>query len=173
MIRLILFAPCEKVLQSDVGNSSLISVLESVTVQGEIPEELPENASLPMRWVSIALWSRIGEVEEPITYNSKVELVAPDGKAIMGGSVEFTVSNDFLNYRNTLNFPLIPIGQTGTYALKLFYKKNTSEEWTQAGEFPLHIRYEEKEEVGKSGSEKEIEQGITSEKENEQPAESV
>jgi hypothetical protein len=140
MIRLLLFAPCEKLLYTEEsGNSSLISILESIIVSGAITEELQPNAGLPMKWVGVCLWNRTEELEEPVDFDAKIDLIAPNGEAVIGGTVKFTISNDYANFRNTINFPIIPIGQSGVYSLKLNYKKSVSEEWEQAGEFPLQI----------------------------------
>ena len=143
MIKLLLLVPCEKILFPEIGyNPTYVSVLESISIRGEAAEELEPNASLPFRWIAVATWCRTEELTEPVYYNSRFDLIAPDGQALMGGSVDFIVSNEFINFRNTVNFPLIPIGQAGVYLLRLIYKKSTSEEWEQAGEFPIHIRHE-------------------------------
>lgn len=143
MIKLLLLIPCEKILFPEAGyNPTYVSVLESISIRGQAAEELEPNAGLPFRWTAVATWHRIGDAVEPIHYNSRFDLIAPDGQALMGGSVDFIVSNDFTNYRSTVEFPLIPIGQAGIYLLRLFYKRNTSEEWEQAGEFPINIRHE-------------------------------
>ncbi len=145
MIRLLLFAPCERLLfseQNSPSNTSLITVLESLSVRGEPTEEIRPDAALPKKWLAVALWHRTQEVEQPTVYQSKCELYAPDGQMLMGGNVEFTVSNEFMNFRNTVNFPVIPIGQSGIFSLKLFYKQSDAETWEQAGDFPLRILHE-------------------------------
>jgi hypothetical protein len=149
MIRLLMFIPCEKVLYAEAdgklkvaGNSSVISILESLTVRGEIEEELPANASLPVHWVAVLLWTRTEDIPEPVDFIARVEMFAPDGQTMIGGTVDFTVSNEYNNFRNTINFPAMPVGQAGQYLLKLSYKQKSAEVWEPAAEFPILIRHE-------------------------------
>ncbi|MEP7076044.1 MAG: hypothetical protein ABI878_09545 [Acidobacteriota bacterium] len=110
-------------------------------MNGEITEKLPSNAGIPKNWAALILWTRDGELENPITYNAKVVLEAPDGTKTVEGEVSFEASNAYLNFRNTINFPIFPVGQSGKYALKLFYKKAEDEDskFEQVGEFPIHV----------------------------------
>lgn len=143
MIRLILFAPCDQILLNDEQVSSLISILETVLIGGEISEQLPANAAIPRRWTAVALWTRTDDVKRPTEFTAKFELAAPDGTISMGGNVDFKVSNEFSNFRNTVNFPMFPIGQTGSYMLTLSYKrKNSKSAYEKVSEFPIVVRHE-------------------------------
>lgn len=143
MIRLILFAPCDQILLNDEQVPSLISILETVLIGGEISKQLPENAAIPRTWTAVALWTRTGDVKKPTEYTAKFDLVAPDGTISMAGNVDFKVSNEFSNFRNTVNFPVFPIGQPGTYMLTLSYKRKSSKSaYEKVGEFPIVVRHE-------------------------------
>ncbi len=142
MIKLMLFAPCEKVIVGQDSNTSLISVLEHFYVSGEIAGKLPANAGLPFKWQISVLWRREVELDAPITYDASIELIAPNGNVSMSGEIQFLVSNQYFNFRNVLDFPIFPIGQEGIYKLILKYKENGTEKWEQVGEYPLRVVYD-------------------------------
>ncbi len=162
MIKLILFAPCEKIITGEDHRTSLISVLEHLALRGEIAEDLPPNAGYPMKWEAIALWHRPNEIGETVEFNAKVELFAPNGDIAMGSAVEFTVSDEHVNYRNLFPFPLFPIGQVGIHKAILSYKRKDTEEWEIAGEYPIRIIHELVEVKDESENQPESRQSVES-----------
>lgn len=150
MIRLLLFAPCEKIITGEDKRTSLISVLEELTLRGVVTGTLPQNAGFPMKWQAISLWHRVESVNEPITMQVKVELFAPNGESTMFSMGEFPLSNDYSNFRNTFDFPVFPIAQTGVYKAVLTYRKSDVEDWIIAGEYPINIIHEIKEVVNEN-----------------------
>lgn len=145
MLKLILFAPTEQLLLGQGNAMSLISVLENVAIGGEILKDIPANAAVPKQWTGVALWARTEDVPEPIKFVARMELAHPDGKTPMGGNVEFTVSNAYLNFRNTMNFQAFPIGQPGTHVLRLLLKRADREEFELKAEFPIYVIHQEEE----------------------------
>jgi hypothetical protein len=140
MIKAFLFAACEKVIISDKNNTSLISVLERVTVNRRSDIEIPLDAALPFNWGIVTLWHRLGELEEPKTYQARIELKLPNGESGMGIELEFEVTNQHINYRNEVSFPFFPIGMSGTCLLTLDYKQKDSEEdWQTVGAYPIIV----------------------------------
>ena len=162
MLRLLLFVPCEKIITDFDHTVSLISILESITVSGEIANEIAPNAALPMQWVVSILWAREIDVIEPIEFEGKVDVIAPNGEALMSGAILFTVSNEFSSFRNNIKFPAFPIGQQGVFLLKLSGKKVNDKKWEQFGDYPIHVKH------NLEGANNENENKI----ENEQPSES-
>jgi hypothetical protein len=60
----------------------------------------------------------------------------------MTASIDFKVNNNFANFRNTINFPFFPIGQTGTYTLRLSYReKATEKRLKKVAEFPITLTH--------------------------------
>jgi hypothetical protein len=139
MIKLVLLAPCEKLIVGQDNNSSLITVLEYVQVNGQIGEDLPPNAALPYKWTAIALWHRTETLDEPIRFDSKFEVQSPSGNVFLTGAATFVVDNTHVNFRNTVEFPVIPIAENGTHWLKLSFKRSDDAEYTLAGEYPIDI----------------------------------
>lgn len=142
IIRPLIFAPCEQVLQSDGMVFSIISVLENVTVGGGLAGALPANAGLPKKWSVVILWTRNREVTKPTTHMVKVDLHTPDGTPTMGGEVEFIVSNEHQSYRNTVNFDFFPIGQAGECELKLQLKSEADPEYAYIASYPIRIMHD-------------------------------
>jgi len=134
-----LFAACEKVIIGHDNNTSLISVLEHFTLSGEIAGKLPANAGLPFKWQVLVLWKRENELVEPVTYDVKIELIAPNDDAALGGDVQFVVSNQHFNFRNVFEFPIFPVGQQGIHKLNLNYKESDSENWEQVVNIQLGL----------------------------------
>ena len=141
MIKLLFFVPCEKLIIGQDNRTSLISVLEHLFLRGEISENLPANAGFPLQWSAVALWNRTEKIDSPIDFDSKAEVFTPDGTGIMDSEAQFTVSSEFLNYRNLFHFPIFPIGQEGIYKTTLSYKRRDSEDWQLAGEYPIQVIY--------------------------------
>jgi len=139
MIKLIHFAACEKVIIGKDNISSLIGMLEHVIVNGEAAKSLTENTGLPFNWSAICLFNRTEEVAETATINLKMEVIAPNGKTLMGGNLDFVVTNDSWNFRNQIAFPVFPIGQAGVYRVTLAIKNHDAEEWEQVGEYPVLV----------------------------------
>lgn len=142
MLKPILFVPCEKVIISEENISSLISVLEHVFVAGEATGEIPDNAALPMQWSVLVLWQRDELVQEPITVEARIDLVSPKKEPVLGATHTFIVSNDYLNFRNKLDFPIFPIGLEGIYTLYLACRKKGDKEWIKVGEYPIDVIYQ-------------------------------
>ena len=115
MIKLAFLVASEKIIIGQDNNTSLISVLEHIQLNAPIPGEIPDNAAVPFKWSAIALWHRTEEIAEPITYDTRFELANPVGDVYMGGDANFVVSNNHVNFRNVVDFPLFPMKLPGTY----------------------------------------------------------
>ncbi|MCA1624961.1 MAG: hypothetical protein LC778_14400 [Acidobacteria bacterium] len=142
MIKLMFFAPCEKIIEAKDNTSSLISVLEHVLVKIETNEKPPEKAGLPLAWSVIVLWHRDTDISEPVELETRIELVTPKGEAVMGVVHPFVVSNNFFNFRNTVQFPIFPIGMEGVFNLTLDYRKQGTQVWERAAEYPIRVLYQ-------------------------------
>ncbi len=116
-----MFAPCEKVLidQRD-NNSSVISIFQELRV--EIPlAELPEGTAIPMKWDVFTLWLREA-ADEGKKFEQICELLTPDGKKAVGGSILFEMMKTMQrNVMTLMGFPLVPSG--GQYLLRLSLKE--------------------------------------------------
>src|SRR5260370_21012886 len=140
MIRLLLFVPCEKVILAEGGQTSMIGVIEMVRVNvGNTP--LPPDALIPFKWSFLTLWYRDEDVEQPILYQEQIRLIRPDGtEAAFAGDAEFEVNNQFRNFRQYGDVPVLPAGMEGEYLLKLSLRRSGEEQWQEGSTFPIVIQ---------------------------------
>src|SRR3989442_8764588 len=102
MPRLILFAPCEKVLMEQTLNRvCLVTILDDLQLTLGT-SEIPENAVLPLPWAIFALWKR-EESDAGKEFEQQCELVGPDGKRLLRGAIRFQLERPV--HRTTINFP--------------------------------------------------------------------
>ena len=146
MLKLLIFAPCEKAIVSDSGQSSIIGVIEMVQVAVKPDEPLPVDALIPFRWGFLTLWTRDEEVDQPVRYQEQIRIIRPDGTDTgFEANSEFVVQNKFQNFRqhSSLVIPAFPGGQEGTYQLKLFLRRVGEENWEERGMFPVTVKHVE------------------------------
>lgn len=136
MIKLLLFAPCEKVIVGEGGQSSAIGIVEQVSVG--VVTTLQAESMVPFRWNILTLWHREQEIDNPIKYQSRMIVLRPDGVQAMQADVEFEVSNQFANFRQVADIPFFPAGLPGPYLLKLFLRKEGEEE-QEITSFPITV----------------------------------
>lgn len=138
MLKLLVYAPCEKVILANDQTVSLISIMESVKVN--VVPELPADALAPIQWSILSLWKRDQEIPEPIEMEERSEVFRPDGTRAAGGLSKFTVSNDHVFYRSLVQVPVFPIGLPGFVKVKCHTRQaNPETEWVEFAEFPLFV----------------------------------
>ena len=141
MLNLLVFAACEKVIVSTDGTASLIALLENINIEGLPEEKLVDNAAFPFSWSSMAMWERNIEVDEPISFDAKVEVSDPNGKVGMISQISFSVHNGERIFRVIFNFPVFPIGIHGLYSATLFYKQSDLDEWNKSAEYSIKLNH--------------------------------
>ncbi|MFL6333285.1 MAG: hypothetical protein ACJ754_08100 [Pyrinomonadaceae bacterium] len=145
MLKLLVFAACERLIIGQDNASSLIALLENINV--EVERDMPLEAAIPIKWNIVTLWRRAGQVEQETVYEQRVDIVRKDGEVIGGGTNVFTVSNNHLNYRNQVDMFGMPIGLEGDVTLRLRLKEQEQGDdgWKEWGEYPILITYKVKE----------------------------
>lgn len=143
MIKPIIFVPCQKVIEATDNSASLISVLEHISL--DLPSNIeapPPEAVLPFSWSVLILWQRtksVGTKDVPV--EAKVELwePSPSKKVVMAVVHSFVINDQFFNFRNSVSFPIFPVGIKGTYRLTLKYRVSKSGKWKASGEYPIRL----------------------------------
>src|SRR5690242_17980914 len=80
MPRLLMFAPCEKVITATEDNgASLISILQGFDVPVAPPKD--SKAIAPITWYAFSLWEAIEE--EPERFAQRVQLLAPKDSEVL------------------------------------------------------------------------------------------
>lgn len=143
MLRLLLFVPCEKVIVAEKGQTSAVSIIETIRVQINPADPVPSDALIPFRWGLLTLWNRDETVSEPTRYQSLIRILRPDGSdAGFEAESEFEVTTNFKNFRqHNDDIPVFPAGQEGRYELKLFLRKAGEENWEERGVFPVIVEH--------------------------------
>lgn len=141
MPRLLIFAPCEKVIigQGD-NNVSLIGILQGLQVnpRPEGPSEIPANAILPMSWTIFTMWQKEAE-DERIAYTQRVALISPTDRVLLESVTAFAMERD--SHRIANNLIGFPIGEAGPHTLKVWLRRGDSGDWKEISSFPLLITH--------------------------------
>jgi hypothetical protein len=138
MPKLLFFVPCERAIVDDIGKQvSMISVLESLTVN--LGENLPEDAGLPLQWMTLAFWRR-EEGEENKDFEERLQVIAPNGETYAEDVLAFNMHK--LNHRVRHTILGVRVGIAGDTIVRLSVRaKDSNEEWRIVAEFPIHVRH--------------------------------
>jgi len=141
MLKLLIYAPCEKVVEAKDNTVSLISVMESIHVN--VAPDLPADALAPIKWDVLTLWRRDENLPDDATFQEfeeRTEVLRPDGVVAAGGTTSFRVSNAHLMYRSVVPLPVFPIGQPGlVWVQSQLRQRNPDTEWKEVARFPLLV----------------------------------
>jgi hypothetical protein len=85
MPRLLIFAPCEKVIIGQGDNSvSLIGIIQNVQVNQKLDgtAKIPPDTLQPTPWTILSLWQK-ESADEGIVYTQRVALISRTGKTVV------------------------------------------------------------------------------------------
>jgi hypothetical protein len=129
--KLVLFAPCEKVLVDEAGLTSLISVAEKI--EAKVPKGVPLPRAIPYRLDTVAFW--IMEQNEFGQYEEMREL-GPKGAPPFVTTAPRVLSGSGLGVKVTAPFDQVP-AVDGELEFRLLYRKLGDADWTVAATFPI------------------------------------
>jgi hypothetical protein len=142
MPKLLIFAPCEKIIVALDNTLSMITILENLEVHVPSDKPVPPNSIFPMKWAIFTLWQR-QEGEEDKEFEEKCDLLSEEGKNLTTASVKFKLPKQKARVlMNMRGFPLNP----GQCKIKMYIRESdtTSEEWIEIAEYPLRILIQQK-----------------------------
>lgn len=135
MPKLLMFAPCEKVLIDQQNNISLIALLQEVSV--EVPEP-PLGTMAALKWDAFSLWLKTPD-DAGRSYEQRVALFDPSGHPTgIEGSAPLNFG-DKLTLRNIATVFGFPISATGRYLLKLWLYEKGQPPKEHISEFPILV----------------------------------
>jgi len=136
MPRLLIFAPCEKVILGQGDNSlSLISVLQEFQVHRPPgAPDVPSPIQVPLTWSALALWQRTDE-DQGRTYRQRVSLSDPQNQTLLVGEISFVLEKD--THRTVSQIFGFPFSVVGPYVLKLSLLNQT--QWEEVASFPISV----------------------------------
>jgi hypothetical protein len=118
MPELLLFAACEKLIQDEEGNQSLIAILQTINIEIPRDVEIPANTLTPKEWDIVTLWRPIeGEEGEFIQI---VEINHPGGGNAMRSELSFGMptGHNYL-HRNKVHVVGMPVSIEGQVSVNL------------------------------------------------------
>jgi hypothetical protein len=139
--KLLLFAPCERVIVDKQDNStSLISLIEGLSVVMPNTEKIPPDAGSPMQWHIVTLWLR-EPGDETKRYEQTCELVMPDGKISVPARTSFRLERRA--HRITVRIRGFPISRTpGDCVLRLSLREDVEgSEWREIATYPINVKH--------------------------------
>jgi hypothetical protein len=146
MPKLLVFAPCERVIVADNNTSTLISLLETVTVKMPSEREREnDEADSPIgiayRWQIYSLWhSEDGDAGK--TFQVRLVQHDPTGALLADMTFEFEFSSN-RNVRNVGSAEVFPVTLSGEYWLKLSLReKDTDNPWQEVSQYPVRVNLE-------------------------------
>src|SRR5260370_10196220 len=141
-MKLLVFAPCEKVIIDHKGNPSLISLMQKITVQipaGDL-EKLPPTAMAPMTWYVFTHWL-IEENEMGREFVQRVDVVLPNKEVLAGkgSSITFKPTDPAKNImQNNVTLMGLPVGRSGPITVNLWVEENGAA-ITEVHTYPLIV----------------------------------
>lgn len=137
MPKLLLFAPCERVIIEQGANTvSLISVIQELTVA--VPSDVPANAAAPQRWYVIAMWQR-DEKETAQRFEQRLVVENPKGEHLLELLTPFELSKE--THRNIGAIDGFPISIAGRYTLRLSVRQagRSDTKWEEIADYPVKL----------------------------------
>ena len=144
MPRLLIFAPCERVIIDQHNVISIITVLQELRLElPELPQPPAENTDektpvIPMKWDVLTFWTKTDDDEPETIYQTRFALIDPTGRAFsgFGGSMEFSFQ-DKTNYRLITTVLGFPVLHDGRHLVRLWLHKKGEPEGDAISEFPI------------------------------------
>ncbi len=118
MPRLLLFAPCEKLIVDEDANPTLFTVIQNISVAVPTGQQIPSDVMSPHGWDVVTLWYPESG-DDGKTFHERLEFEQPDGSVAVRGKLKFTFSNG-KTHRNKTHVDGFPVGRPGTCWLKLW-----------------------------------------------------
>jgi hypothetical protein len=140
--RLLLFAPCERVLIDRFSNAaSLIGVVQDLRFDLPVPERIPRSAKFAFPWQLFALWLREPE-DEGKRFEQLCELVLPDGEVAMQARATFSL--DKRTHRQIMAVPGFAPAKPwdGECRLRLSVREDAEgSHWHSVAEYPILLQF--------------------------------
>ena len=123
MLRPYVCVACEKVILSETGVASLISLFTKIIVMVAGDTEIPKNAVAPKEWAVFSAWDT-DPGDELKEYTFCTQIIYPDQSQF--GEVSKIGVKIELNKRSQVyvQAPGFPIGQVGQYTVRSWIEEN-------------------------------------------------
>jgi len=141
MLNLLAFAPCEKALVADDHTSTLITILEvmSLSISTEQLATTPTGLFVPFRWHVFTLWHRTSP-DDSGDYVQCVRLIFPNGEVGLNIEMPFSIHDGDRNFRGIARLDGFPVSSPGECRLTLALRRAGEESWREVADYPLMVK---------------------------------
>ncbi len=140
MPRLLVFAPCERVILGQDQTASLIVVIQELRFHGPFDKPIEPNAAAVIQLSMFSQWYKLPEDGEK-TFEERIVFGGSDGDAVFEVYGEFQMTRPVHRVIATLR--LLPILKPGEYHFRLFLREKGESEWSSAlADYPVTIAHE-------------------------------
>lgn len=139
MPKLLLFAPCEKVIVANDNTISLLTIFEEMQINIPLAEEekLPVNAQIPLKWFIFCLWQAEADEQKTI-FEQLVEVTLPGDKAITGETTKIEFEKP--HHRVITQLLVFPVTPSGLATISVKLRALPNENWDPIATYPLLIQ---------------------------------
>ena len=136
MPKLMVFAPCEKVIvDSNTGTPSLISLLNTISTIAKAGVEIPSDGAVFRTWDTFTLWWPMPEDRDK-QIRQITQIILPDGKVFLAQYNDFVLENRLhYNVTHWFVFPSLE----GVYSITMWLENPTGDAITEKFVFPVHL----------------------------------
>lgn len=143
MLKLLLFIPCEKIINSDTNLVSVVNILD--TVNANPHQEVVKEAVIPFVWEIFTLWHKTESEDNNKSFEQRIELFRPDKISAFSVITDFPVDEDAATYRVINKIGAFPVGVTGVVRLVLSIREvGDGNEWKEMVSYPLNVLHNNK-----------------------------
>lgn len=138
-MKLLVFAPCEKLIVDEDGNSTLITIIQNINIEIAAGLEVPADVMTPSGWDVVTLWFP-EEGDTGKTFHQRLEFEQPDGSIPIRGKLTFTITEKA--HRNKMHINGFPVGRRGLCWLKLWLDCDGAEPSREPlATFPISVKH--------------------------------
>jgi len=141
-MKLLILAPCDKVIIDKLGNPSLISIIQNLNVEVPADNPVPSNAVVPREWYIFSHWL-VADEEIGREFVQRTVIVLPSGDVFgdpaTGSSVPFKAKDISANIAQVIvNLNGFPIGMAGPITVKVWIEEG-GKSVTDVIAYPLRV----------------------------------
>ncbi|HEY6945217.1 MAG TPA: hypothetical protein VI431_08750 [Candidatus Acidoferrum sp.] len=138
MPRLLVFAPCERVIFGQGDNSaSLIVIIQQMQFQIPAGQPIPPGAGAFAHFAIFSQWQRL-PADTDKTFEQRLLLSVGNENPVFDAIAEFQMTDRL--HRVVANVPVMPVLHPGEYSLKIFVREKGQQNWGNfVGDYPLEV----------------------------------
>jgi hypothetical protein len=139
MPKLLLFAPCERVILGQDNSVSLIVIIQQMQFQAPPGQPIPEGAGVIARFSVFSQWHKLPADGDKI-FEQRVILSIGDGNPVIESIAEFQMTERL--HRMIANIPIMPVLHPNEYGFKIFLREKGQQDWGRVlMDYPFEIAH--------------------------------